>query len=274
MFTLGTSESRAKSRIEFASVDAELGPAGPAARLCFSRLRFLPTWLKEQLKREGIWDDLMQETYCTAWGAWRIGLSEAETSRFMARRVYAFLRNYGYRVYRHRYYKMDKPLSDIAQDGIHGEKILETAIANPAPSLVRWGEHLSEEILALLQKTAGGLSKRALYTRLCISPRELDWYCCPLIKKGLIFEVSRESTRGRPLTPLLVAAGQTLPMPKLVKTEQMERIRQAYFLEGKSRKQIARDFHHDRKTVRKAILAEVENRAQVEVRAKEPVASV
>lgn len=272
MVTLRTPESPATSRIEFASVDAELGPASSAARLCFSRLRFLPTWLKEQLRREGIWDDLMQETYCTAWGAWRKELSEAETSRFMARRVYAFLRNYGYRVYRHRYYKLDKPLSDIAQDEIHGEKILEMAMVNPAPTLVRWGDHLGEEILALLEKSAGGLSKRALYTRLCISPRELDWYCSPLIKKGLIFEVRRESTRGRPPTPLLVAAGQTLLMPKMVKTEQMERIRQAYFLEGKSRKQIARDFHHDRKTVRKAILAEAENRAQVEAKVKEPVA--
>lgn len=69
MVTLRTPESPATSRIEFASVDAELGPASSAARLCFSRLRFLPTWLKEQLRREGIWDDLVQETYCTAWGA-------------------------------------------------------------------------------------------------------------------------------------------------------------------------------------------------------------
>jgi len=254
MVTLRTPESPATSRIEFASVDAELGPASSAARLCFSRLRFLPTWLKEQLRHEGIWGDLVQETYCTAWEAWRKQLSELETNRFMARRVYAFLRNYGYRVYRHRYYKLDKLLSDIAQDEIHGEKILEMAMVNPAPTLVRRWDHLGEEILALLERSAGGLSKRDVYTRLCISPRELDWYCSPLIKKGLIFEVRRENTRGRPLTPLLVAAGQALPMPKMVKTEQMERIRQAYFLEGKSRKQIARKLHHDRKTVREAIM--------------------
>jgi len=240
--------------IEFASVDHELGPADSAARLCFSRVRFLPAWLKEQLRHQGIWEDLVQETYCTAWEAWRKGLSELETDRFMARRVYAFLRDYGYRVYRHRYYKLDKALSHIALDEAHGEKILEMAMANPAPTLVRCGDRLGEEILALLQKSDGGLSKRDLYTRLCISPGELDWHCFPLIKKGLVIEVSRENIRGRPLTPLLVATGQTLPMPKMVRTEQMECIRQAYFLEGKSMKQIAREFHHDRKTVRRAII--------------------
>jgi DNA-binding NarL/FixJ family response regulator len=51
----------------------------------------------------------------------------------------------------------------------------------------------------------------------------------------------------------------------------MERIRQAY-LEGKGIKRIAREFHHATRTVRKAIRMEAENPAQVEARAKEPVA--
>jgi len=38
-----------------------------------------------------------------------------------------------------------------------------------------------------------------------------------------------------------------------IPTEQAEHIRQAYFLEDKSIKQIAREFHHDSRTVRKAI---------------------
>ena len=40
--------------------------------------------------------------------------------------------------------------------------------------------------------------------------------------------------------------GQALPMPR------DERIRQAYFVEGKGIKQIAKELHHHRKTVRKA----------------------
>jgi len=118
---------------------------------------------------------------------------------------------------------------------------------------------LEGTILVLLREN-GGLSKRDLYTRLQISARELDWYCAPLINQGLIVEVKRENTFGRPPTPLLVAVqpGQTPPTPKLVKTEQMERIRQAYFVEGKSIKQIAREFHHTRRTVRKGIRTEAE----------------
>lgn len=128
---------------------------------------------------------------------------------------------------------------------------------------------LEETILSLLRDN-GGMSRRDLYTRLNLSPRELGWYCDPLVRQGLIREVKRENGRGRPPTPLLVAAqpGEPLPEPK---PDKMERIRQAY-LEGKGIKQIAREFHHATRTVRKAIRMESENPAQVEARAKEPVA--
>ena len=111
---------------------------------------------------------------------------------------------------------------------------------------------LEETILSLLGDN-GGLSKRALYIRLGISPWELDWHCAPLTKQGLIREVKRENSfRGRPPTPLLVAAkpGEPLPEPK---PDKMERIRQAY-LEGKGIKRIAREFHHSTGTVYKAII--------------------
>jgi len=87
--------------VDYSLVDAELGSADQAARMCFSKFRFLPALLKEQLQREGLWDDLVQETYLTAWEAWRKGLSDRETYQLMGRRIYAFLKGYGYRVYRH-----------------------------------------------------------------------------------------------------------------------------------------------------------------------------
>ena len=114
------------------------------------------------------------------------------------------------------------------------------------------------------------MSRRDLYTRLNLSPRELGWYCDPLVRQGLIMEMKRENGRGRPPTPLLMAAqpGEPLPEPK---PDKMERIRKAYS-EGKGIKQIAREFHHATRTVRKAIRMEAEKRAQVEAKAKEPVA--
>ncbi len=124
----------------------------------------------------------------------------------------------------------------------------------PSPMLLLAEYDLKGSILALVRGN-GGLSKRQLYTRLQIPARLLDQLCAPLIKQCLVIEIKRENTLGRPLTPLLVAVqpGRALPVPKLVKTERTERIRQAYFQEGKSIKQISREFHHTRRTVRKAI---------------------
>jgi len=130
---------------------------------------------------------------------------------------------------------------------------------------------LEETILTILRENRG-LSKRDLYTRLSISPWELDWHLAPLVKQGLIREVKRENGRGRPLTPLLVAGPVRIQEESIVQVDRDERIRQAYFLEGKGIKWIARELHHSCQTVRKAIRTEGENRAQVEAKAKEPVA--
>ncbi len=240
--------------VDFSLVDAELGPAEQTARMCFSKFRFLPARIKEQLQREGLWDDLVQETYLTAWEAWQKGLSNRETYRLMGRRVYAFLKGYGYQVYGHHYYRVERPLSAIAQDQKQEDRILESVRDSPSSSFIGWKDSVAEAVLVLLRGN-GGLSKRQIYTRLQISARELDWHYAPLIKQGLIMEVKRENACGRPPTPLLVAVklGQKLLMPEMVKTERTEGIRKAYFLEGKSIKQISREFHHTRRTVRKAI---------------------
>ena len=131
--------------------------------------------------------------------------------------------------------------------------------------------NLEETILSLLGRN-GGLSKRDLYTRLSISPRELDWHLAPLIEQGVIIEMKRKNGRGRPPTPLLVAGPARIQEESIVQVDRDERIRQAYFLEGKGIKWIARELHHSCQTVRKAIRTEGENRAQVEAKAKEPVA--
>jgi hypothetical protein len=108
-----------------------------------------------------------------------------------------------------------------------------------------------------LKKHPEGLSRRMFCHRFQIPVQEVSLYMSRLIRTGLVVEIKRENTRGRPLTPLLVALepSQTLPEPKMVKSAQTERIRHAYFVEEKSIKQIAREFHHCRRTVRRAIKA-------------------
>ena len=240
--------------IDYASVDAELGPAANnVARICFAKFRFIPTCVKEELRRSGLWDDLIQETYLTAWEAWQNELSISEVRRLIDRRIRAFFRAYGYRRYWHGYYKLDRAFSAIALDGAHEEKLL--ARANAAPRPIFSGDNLEEKILAGLRGNPQGMVKWKLYSRLGISAQELEWQCRPLIEQGLVAEVKRENVHGRPLTPLLVAVQPdiALPAPELAKTENFERIRQAHFAEGKSIREIAREFHHGRRTIREAL---------------------
>ena len=49
----------------------DLGEANIYARMCLSRLRFVTCLLKDELRRDGLWDDLIQELYVTAFEAWR-----------------------------------------------------------------------------------------------------------------------------------------------------------------------------------------------------------
>jgi len=89
--------------------------------------------------------------------------------------------------------------------------------------------------------------------RLQVSVHELNWYLSPLIQNGCVIEIQRENCRGRPLSPLLLIAGTPVPEVSMVKTEMMMRICQAYFVERKSIKKIAREYNHDKRTVRRAI---------------------
>ncbi len=117
----------------------------------------------------------------------------------------------------------------------------------------RVADHLEERILKLLRRHQEGMPKRELCRRCKIPVRELDRYLLLLIRNRQIIEVKRENCRGRPMTPLLVIAGAPIPEERMVKTEMMEHIRRAYLVERKSIKWVAREFHHDRRTVRRAI---------------------
>ena len=241
--------------INYAAVDAELGPdAHNVSRICFTKFRFIPACIKDELRRRDLWDDLIQETYLTAWESYQNGLSISDTRHLIDRRLYAFFRAYGYRKYRHCYYKPEKVFSSVAKDGAHEEELL--AAAHPAsPKPIFSGDNLGEKILAMLREHPEGMAKNKLYSRLGISAQELEWQCRALIEQGLVVEVKRESFRGRPLSPLLAAVqpGLMLPSPELARTEKFERIRKAHFVEGKSIREIAREFHHDRRTIREAL---------------------
>ena len=235
-------------------VPTDLGPANHHAAVCIARVRWLSPEMRRLLRKEGIWEDLIQQLYTAAFEAWQSGLDDVETRRFASRRLYAFFKAYGFRHTWHGYFRREKFLESAFDFNIAGRGARPQGRL-PHTSFNRNGDHLDEKITALLKKHPEGMPRREIVSSLWIPVWEIDQHLAPMIKQGKVVEVKRENTRGRPLSPLLVAIepGQALPQPKKVKTEQMERIRQSYFIEGKSIKQIAREFNHCRRTVRKVI---------------------
>ncbi|MBA7589391.1 hypothetical protein ES708_31476 [subsurface metagenome] len=235
----------------------DLGPANHHAALCISRTRWLPPVMRELLRKEDLWEDLIQELYAAAFFAWQSGMDDVETRRYAARRLRACLKSYGFRQYRGGYFKREKPFSSVFSFNINDRGLAPRDY--PPMRFIRRtdDDHLDEKILAYLRGYPEGVARRKVSSRFQIPVQEVDWHLAPMIKQGKVVEIKRENTRGRPLSPLLVVIepGQTLPEPKMAKAEQRDRIRQAYFVEEKSIKQIAREFHHCRRTVRKAIAA-------------------
>jgi hypothetical protein len=231
----------------------ELGPANHHAALCISRVRWLSQSVRYLLRKEGIWEDLIQELYATAFEAWQSGLDDIETRRFAGRRLYAFLKAYGFCVYRRGYFKRERPFASVFNYNIADRGIFPRD-ARPTPFICRGDDHLDEKVLALLRKHPEGLPRRKVSSSFQIPVWELNSYLNRLIKRKQVIAVKRENTRGRPLSPLLLIAGTEIQEGKMVKTERDERIRQAY-LDGWSIKRINRELHHDKRIIRRAIRA-------------------
>ncbi len=235
----------------------ELGLADHHVAICLSRLRWVSPEMKRLLQKESLWEDLIQELYATAFEAWKSGIDDIETRRFAQRRIYAFLRACGFRKgYLQRWTRSEKSFAAVFKDGYFDKGIAPREY--PPLRFARReydGDHLDEKILAFLRKHPEGLARCQIGMRFQIPVQEVDRYLAPVIKQGEVVEIKRENTRGRPLSPLLVVVepGQALPEPKMVKTEQTERIRKAYFVDGWSIKRINRELHHDKRIIRRAI---------------------
>jgi len=130
---------------------------------------------------------------------------------------------------------------------------------SPSPLLLIAGAEIPEKkvvkderILELLRKNTQGMSRRDISARLKVSVWDLKSCLNQLIERQQVIAVRRENTRGRPPSPLLFIAGAEIPKEKMIKIERDDRIRQAYFIEGRSIKRIKRELHHDKRTIRRA----------------------
>jgi len=69
-----------------------------AIRIAFGQYRYLPVEVKKELNARGYLDDLRQELYLSGILAVRSGLKDyKEIRRFVQRRIYRFLKDYGFR---------------------------------------------------------------------------------------------------------------------------------------------------------------------------------
>jgi hypothetical protein len=231
----------------------DLGEANNHARWCFSRLRFISCLLKDNLRREGLWDDLTQQLYATAYQAWQEEMTMGETGRYASRQIHAFLKSYGYKAYRNTYIKLENAFSGVFQDWqVDNLASPEEPSQRVVRDYPRADNHLKEQIVNTLKRKPAGLTRSGLSMYLEAPVKELQWYLDSLVKNGQIIEVTREAWEGH-ITPLFLIAGAQIPEQKRVKTEMYERIRQAYFVEGKSANWIVQEYHHHWRTVRKAI---------------------
>ncbi len=239
----------------------DFGPANHHAAACLSKIQFIPWRVKEVLRNKGQWEDLIQELYAAAWEAYTQGLEISETFKLGDRRLGEFMRAYGFSKYAKRYGIREIPFAEVFDyELIDSRGLCDKGLPPPAPpcqmTFYRSSskpEECDEKVLACLKKYPGGLTRSMIACRLLLPVKEVE--CClkRLVEKGLVAEVKRQNTRGRPFTPLYVATEYPRPKSVMAAHERDERIRHAYFVEGKSIKQIAKEFHHSKQTVRAAI---------------------
>ena len=236
----------------------DMGDANRHASFCLRKVRFISPRMRELMRKEGIWEDLIQEMYMIAWTAYIGEMSLEETDRLAQRRLYAFFKAYGFRLYRNRWRRADIPLSAVFPD--MEDRGVAPRERPPSVCPEKDGDHLDEKMLDFLKKHPEGLPRRVLSARFGVPVQEVEWHLAPFISKGVIIEIERENARGRPLSSLLVVPtpDKPLPQPKMLARERDERIRRAYFEEGKGIKRIAKEQHHNRITIRRALWRHLE----------------
>ena len=184
-------------------------PAEDIARLCFSKLRFLPAALKAQLRQQGLWEDLAQELYRISLEGWIRGMSPKEVGGIASGEIRAFLKAYGYRrckANHHEFFsKPETSLADISEIHLRGAIPITSADCEPTG--------LEEAVLALLRKHPDGLSQcqvnRAIGRRTAAAV--VSGQCTRLVVRGVVKEVprSRSNGNGRPPGPILVLTEAT-----------------------------------------------------------------
>lgn len=269
-------------KVQFSSIDTELSDLDHMAGLCFRSIKFrlINALLGHRLRREGIWEDLIQEIYTAAWEAFQQEMNGKEALRLTGRRVDAFLKAYGFN---HNGWRRELPtpyedllarlaarqVQEEEYDGITAKAAEARAVKRPHEKRLNKGLSVEDKILIILRESPQGISKADLYRRLQIRAKEFDYHLAPLLMSGEVIEVKRRNTIGRYPTPLVFIGTAEIPEEMLAVTDKKEQIRKAYFEEGKSIKRIAKEYHCSKKTVHRLVRTE---QTQTEAQKRDKVA--
>jgi hypothetical protein len=192
-------------------------PAEDHARLAFSKLRFYPVGLKDDLRERGLWDDLAQELYRIALDGWRSGRTPKEMGGMATREIRAFLKAYGY--VRHQgdgdgFIKPETAFSRIGTGDKEDEWERLLAGARALPASYDIPESLDDAVLAVLRDHSEGLSQEALSRKLRYrNPALLLSECCArLVMRGVVREIprQRQGSTGMMPGPLLALQPEAL----------------------------------------------------------------
>src|SRR4030043_2334069 len=127
----------------------DLGEANKYVGMCFTQLRFLTCMVKDKLREDGIWQDLVHELFMTALDAFKQRMDKPDTRRLASRRIHAFLKSYGYSKYRGSYVRLEFPFAVVFQEIENADERI-TLLETTRPYVFEEG--LKERIMDMLRQ--------------------------------------------------------------------------------------------------------------------------
>ena len=234
----------------------DIGEANQYVKWAFSRLRYVPSTIKDMIKQDGIWLDLVQELYAVGYDSWIHNLTLQQTRNYAQRRIRLFFKHYGYREHHFTLFRQEIPFA-LFSARCHDNDVAEYILDNPRPAYLPDSvtlRHMEERVLSLLKRHPAGVNRYIMSKRLGVDLKEAQRCLDKLVEENKIARVEREVYHGSRITPLYFIAGYAIPQGS-IRTEVNEAIRYAYFVERKTRYQIQKETGRNYYTILRAIAA-------------------
>lgn len=242
----------------------DVGPANQHVKWAFSRLRYVTATIRDMLKKDDVWPDLVQEIYAAAYECYKRNLTAQQTRNLTQSRIRFFFKHYGYGQHRFTVLKQEIPFSVFSSqfhdDGEAYEYIIENVKAkhsirdhDPDSCTLR---HMEGKIFTTLKRNPQGINRYIMSKRLGLEVQETQHYLDKLVAESKIVRVERDNQKGTRvssrISPIYFIAGTEIPQ-RSIRNEVIEAIRYAYFMEHKTRHQIHKETGRNYYTILRAV---------------------